>query len=182
MEIWNYHPITGELLGPSVADPNPVEEGEWLVPAHATPVAPPERQDGHAVVFAGSSWANVPDHRGEVWWMADATDNTDPRAIAAIGDPTTFDPPLTNVEPAAPPAPPPPPIVVSARQIRLALNQLGLRAVVEGWVQAADQDTKDTWQFGTEFARAGSPVTDAAEAKGKTAEEVDALFEVAKSL
>lgn len=182
MQIWNYHPITGELLGSSVADPNPVEPGEWIVPAHATPMAPPERQDGHAVVFAGSSWANLPDHRGETWWVADATDNTAPHVVAAIGDPAEFDPPLTGIEPPAPPAPPKPPIVVSARQIRLALNQIGLRAAVEGWVQAADQDTKDTWQFGTEFSRVNSPATDAAEAYGKTPAEIDALFELAESL
>jgi hypothetical protein len=182
MEIWNYHPLTGELLGPGAADPNPMEEGEWLVPAHATPVAPPERQDGHAVVFAGSSWANVPDHRGQVWWMADATDNTDPRVIAAIGDPTTFEPTLTKVEPLAPPAPPPPPIVVSPRQIRQAMNQLDLRAAVEAWVQAADQDTRDNWQYATEFVRGRNLVEVAAEGLGKTPEEVDLLFELAKSL
>lgn len=121
MEIWNYHPITGELLGPSVADPNPVEPGEWLVAAHATPVAPPARQDGRALVFAGSSWANVLDHRGETWWVADATDNTAPHVILAIGDPTTFDPPLTSVEPPAPPAPPPPPVVATPEQLFAAL-------------------------------------------------------------
>ncbi|MGZ5988121.1 MAG: hypothetical protein ACXWLZ_03615 [Rhizomicrobium sp.] len=181
MQIWNYHPTTGELIGPSRADPNPVEEGEWLVPAHATPVAPPERQDGHAVVFAGSSWANVPDHRGETWWKADSEFNTEPVLIDFIGDPAEFDPPLTNVVPPAPPVVVPP-LVVSALQIRLALNQLGLRAAVEAYVVTADQDTKDSWQFATEFKHGNSMIEMAAEALGKTPAEVDALFELAKSL
>jgi hypothetical protein len=181
MQIWNYHPITGELLGPGVADPNPMEPGEWIMPAHATTASPGDPRAGHVYQFSGSAWQSVPDHRGEMWWRADAEFNTEPVLIDLIGDPAEFDPPLTNVEPPAPPVVVPP-VVVTAKQIRLALNQIGFRAAVEGWVQAADQDTKDTWQYGTEFARADSPVTDAAEAYGKTPEEVDELFELAKTL
>lgn len=109
MDIWNYDRATGELIGQSVADPNPLEPGNWLLPAHSTATAPPERQAGQAIVFAGSSWSSAPDHRGETWWEADATVNTAPMVVTAIGDPTTFAPPLTNVEPPAPPAPPAPP-------------------------------------------------------------------------
>lgn len=134
MQIWHYHNATGELLGSSLADPNPMEAGEWLLPAFSTPVAPPERQDGHAVVFAGSSWANVPDHRDEVWWQADAEFNTEPVVIDRIGDPAAFEPPLTNVEPPAPPVVEPP-IAVSPRQIRqveLARPARGRRGVGAG--------------------------------------------------
>lgn len=121
MDIWNYHPITGELIGSGVADPNPEEPGNWLLPAHSTATAPPERQAGQAIVFAGSSWSIVLDHRGETWWQADATVNTAPMVVTAIGDPTTFAPPLTNVEPPAPPAPPPPPVEATPEQLFKAL-------------------------------------------------------------
>lgn len=50
------------------------------------------------------------------------------------------------------PVPPPPlPLVVSPRQIRQALTFCGQREVVESGVAAADQDTKDWWEFATQF-------------------------------
>lgn len=181
MQIWNYHPVTGELLGPGTADANPIELGEWIVPAHATPVAPPTAQIGKAIVFAGSAWSHIPDHRGEVWWMADAEFNIDPRTIAALGDPAEFVPPLTSFSPPAPPVVVPP-IVVSALQIRLALTQQGLRNAVETYVNTASQDVRDSWQYGTEFPRTNGMIEAAALALGKTPAEVDSLFALAKTL
>lgn len=116
MQIWNYHPVTGELLGSSLADPNPVEEGEWLIPAHATPVAPGAAQPGRGYIFNGSGWSNVPDCRGETWWKADAEFNIAPVLIYFIGDPAHRG--LTNVEPQAPPAPP---VIASSHQLFTAL-------------------------------------------------------------
>lgn len=179
MQIFYYSSDTGEFLGTGQADPDPMREGGFLFPAFSTPDAPPAPQDGQAFVRTVEGWEAVPDHRGETWWPAGAEFNTAPVRVDFLGDPAAHDPSLTAVEP---PAPPIPPIVVSARQIRIALNHLGLRATVEGWVQAADQDTQDTWQFGSGFSRAGSPPVDAAEAHGKTPEEIDALFELAKTL
>lgn len=179
MDIWHYDPTTGELLGSGVANSNPLEEGQWLLPAYATDVAPPEPIEGRARVWLGGSWDQIADHRGETWWMADAEFNDEPVTIDALGDPRDHE--LTNVEPPARPVVVPP-IVVTAKQIRLALNQINFRAAIESWVQGADQDTKDIWQFSTTFSRAGGPVTDAAAAHGKTSEEIDELFELAKTL
>ncbi|WP_035676047.1 hypothetical protein [Bradyrhizobium liaoningense] len=70
-----------------------------------------------------------------------------------------------------------------SRRVRSGkLNLLGLRADVEAWVQAADQDTRDNWQYATEFVRNNNLVEVAAEELGKTPEEVDELFELAKTL
>lgn len=180
MKIWNHHPVTGELIGSGVADPNPVEAGEWIIPAHATAIAPGEPQPGRAHQFTGGSWISVPDHRGEVWWKADATDNSEPQRVAAIGDPTAFEPPLTNVEPPAPP------VIVklfaTARQMRQALTLLDLRVAIEDWAHAAGQDVRDNWQFATEFVRGSSLIDAAMEDLGKTPEEVDLLFSLAKAL
>jgi hypothetical protein len=96
-----------------------------------------------------------------------------------LGDPATRS--LTKAEPPAPPVVAPP-IVVSALQIRLALSQRGLRAAVEAYVSTADQDTKDSWQFATSFERDNSMIATAATALGKTPADVDALFELAKTL
>lgn len=174
MQIWNYHPVTGELVGHSFADPHPIEEGEWLIPAYATTTAPGAPQAGHAYQFVGNGWTIVADHRGEVWWKADAKLNTAPVVIDFIGDPALQG--LTQVEPPAPP------LVVSAWQIRKALSRLGLRAAVESYIAAADQDTKDGWQFAPEFERDNGMIAIAAADLGKTPEEIDALFALAKTL
>lgn len=182
MKIWNYHSTTGELIGESVADPDPMTEGEFLHPAFSTTIAPGAAQPGRAWRFNQYRvWENVADCRGEVWWKADAKDNTDPMKIVNIGDPTHWG--LTNVEPPAPPVAlsPASPVTVSPRQIRLALNRAGLRATFETQAANATQDFKDTWQFASKFERNGL-VNDVLSAMGKAPAEIDALFEVAKTL
>lgn len=182
MDIFNFHPVTKEYLGSSKADPNPMEEGAWLSPAFSTTTAPPNRPAGKAFVWTGNSWFAVADHRGEVWWKADSEFNTEPGVlIDFLGDPRERD--LTNVEPTAPPEPAPAPIVVSPAQIRIALTRIGLRADVEAYVAASpDQDVKDMWQFATQFERDNLMIIGAAEALGKSSAEIDALFELAKSI
>ncbi|WP_454757006.1 phage tail assembly chaperone [Cupriavidus campinensis] len=75
MEIFNYHPLTGEFLGNGLADENPLDLEEPIVPGYATPVAAPvagARQvavyrtpAGHAPQnWAEGSWILVPDYRG----------------------------------------------------------------------------------------------------------------------
>lgn len=175
MEIWNYHPTTFELLGPSAADPDPMTPGEWLIPAHATPNPPgPPLEEGRVYRFNGVSWEDVPDCRGQVWWRADAEFNTAPVLIDTIGDPVELE--LTNVEPPAPPVVQPP-ITISARQIRLGMTRLNLRVRFESYVATADQDVRDTWQYGTEFRRDEPFITE-----GLGPLDADVLFELAKTL
>lgn len=70
----------------------------------------------------------------------------------------------------------------SARQLRLALNALGLRQAVEDFVAAAGQNVKDSWEYSTEFERNHPFVTAAKEALQKTDAELDALFDLARTL
>lgn len=51
MEIYHYHPETGEYLGKGSADADPLVDDNWLIPAHATPIAPPEVGAGKVAVF-----------------------------------------------------------------------------------------------------------------------------------
>jgi hypothetical protein len=176
MQIWNYHPTTSELLGASTADPDQLEEGNWIIPAYATTIAPPSSQPGFAETFIGSSWSTVADHRGETWWPTEQQYNDTPGVVVTfLGDPASHG--LTNVEPVIVP-----PIVVSALQIRLALSQQGLRSAFEAHVTTADQATVDSWQFATSFERNNSIIAVAAAAIGKTPADVDALFALAKTL
>ena len=57
MNIFNYHPSTGVFLGISKADPDPLVEGGWLVPAYATTVATPQITSGNRAVWKGNAWA-----------------------------------------------------------------------------------------------------------------------------
>ena len=79
-------------------------------------------------------------------------------------------------------APPVPVVVVSAWQIRKALNQIGLRDAVEEAVTQANSETYDAWEYATEFERDHPLVVSFGTALGKTPEELDALFALAVTL
>lgn len=53
MQIYHYHPVTGEFLGEGVADESPLEPGAYLVPAQATTTAPPPAMSGKVRVWRG---------------------------------------------------------------------------------------------------------------------------------
>lgn len=59
MKIYNYHFATGLLLGDSFADPDPLEEGNWLIPANATTVEPPAPQAGKTIHFVDGAWTYI---------------------------------------------------------------------------------------------------------------------------
>lgn len=74
MDIYNYHPLTGELLGIGLADDNPLAPEEPIVPGYATPTAPPAAQDGRVRVYRTAvgvppqnwpegAWTLAPDYR-----------------------------------------------------------------------------------------------------------------------
>lgn len=56
MEIWHYHRDTGALIGAGTADLNPVEPGQWLIPAHATATPPPTPAADEEVVWQDGAW------------------------------------------------------------------------------------------------------------------------------
>lgn len=181
MDIFHYSPKTFEYLGRGKADPDPMNDGEFLHPAFTTTVAPPEAADGTVNVYVGGGWQNMPDRRGETWWRADAADNTTPVKIDFIGDPKQHDPALTDVEPPAPPVIKVP-IVLTAWQVRAALTQLGLRAAFEAHVTAGGQDASDAWRYGEQFSQDGTFLKDALAAVGQSPEQIDEFFNLAFSL
>ena len=66
---------------------------------------------------------------------------------------------------------------LSARQVRLILNQFGYRAQVEDAIALATQDVKDEWNYANEFYRTSPVLNGMAQALGLTDEQVDAFFE-----
>jgi hypothetical protein len=77
------------------------------------------------------------------------------------------------------PVPSPAPLApLSPRQIRQALTAAGLRATVETAIAASDQDTKDWYEFATEFGRNHPMVVSMGTALGQTSEQIDALWKM----
>lgn len=56
MQIYHYHPDSGEYMGTGVADPSPLEPGVWLIPANATQVIPPLPTAGKVRRWSGAEW------------------------------------------------------------------------------------------------------------------------------
>lgn len=70
MKIYNAHPVTGEFIGESLADPDVLEgEGHWLIPAHAYTQMPPVTGKHSVAVRDGDSWKVVDDFRGAVYYL-----------------------------------------------------------------------------------------------------------------
>jgi hypothetical protein len=77
------------------------------------------------------------------------------------------------------------PVIVphlTPRQFRQALNQLGLRPAVETASSAADQNTKDWYQYSTYFDRTNAVLNAMATQLGKTSTDIDALWAVGITL
>lgn len=87
-----------------------------------------------------------------------------------------------ELKPSPPQTVDPIPQSVSPRQIRQAMTKVGMRAAVEGAVAAADQDTRDWYEFATEFRRDSPVVAMLAATLGVTDSQLDALWMLAGTL
>jgi len=65
MLVYNYDKETKEYTGESAPQKNPKKEGEYLIPACATTVAPLEKKEGFALIFDGETWNQIEDNRGQ---------------------------------------------------------------------------------------------------------------------
>ncbi|WP_416046672.1 tail fiber assembly protein [Cupriavidus basilensis] len=77
---YHYDHVSGEYVGSSPADPDPMNDGGYLNPPRfATFVAPPDAEPGKARCWMDSSWVQVLDIRGTLAWRR------------ADGQPVVFD-------------------------------------------------------------------------------------------
>lgn len=81
--IYHAHPVTGEFLGKGVADPDPLDPDNWLVPGFAYRDAPPKVPAQHAARRTNdrSAWELIEDYRGTVY----NTDTGQPEVYAQLG-------------------------------------------------------------------------------------------------
>lgn len=70
--IYHAHPGTGEYLGTGVADPDPLDPSNWLVPGFAYRDAPPKVPANHVARRTGdkTAWELVEDYRGTIYSTA----------------------------------------------------------------------------------------------------------------
>jgi hypothetical protein len=61
--IYNYHPVSKEFVSEGLADASPLEEGAYLIPAHATEVALPTLKANQVALFEDGTWQVKADWR-----------------------------------------------------------------------------------------------------------------------
>lgn len=181
MQIFHYHPETGEFLGQSAAMPDPLEEGRFLVPAHATDTQPPEVGQNEVAVFDGQSWVLKPDFRGTEYWLPHGEKHT----ITEIGE--TVPEGAFLEEPEAPEPEPYVPEQVTRAQGKAALIQAGLWQAVLDYVDSITDPTEkalaEVALNDTTHWRRDSPFLNAAaQALNLTSEQLDALFQQAAEI
>ncbi|MCU7647119.1 tail fiber assembly protein [Pseudomonas piscis] len=69
-KVYQAHVFTGEYIGQSYADPDPMVPGNWLIPGMAFTEAPPIAEKGFAAVHIPGGkeiWSLLPDLRGTVY-------------------------------------------------------------------------------------------------------------------
>lgn len=183
MQIFHYHPMTGEFAGVGVADADPLDKDSWLVPAYSTAVAPAEPDAGNVMVFSETGWAEVKDHRGETWWDAEGK----PIEIEKLGDPAAEG--LTSVEPVPEPKPEPKPKPIDPLKLPLSRLDFWLVAAQVGVSKWSVRDKIMAMPDGVEKASAIAYFEDAlyyrrndplltqlALAEGLDADQLDSLW------
>ena len=196
MDIWNFDQLTGELISKGTADPDQLDPGNWLYPAHSTTVMPPAAVAGYARVYQGGAWTLVEDHRGEVWWTVDGRRVE----ITDLGDPHSAG--LLSSEPHIDRPPEPQPVIVlTRRQFYQALamanyiTEAEAIAAMAGTIPAAlsaaiDALTDPQERFtarmllagAAEFRRDHPLVSIIGAAHGQSAAQIDGLFAAAAML
>lgn len=89
----------GYLVHTVAADPDPLNPGNWLIPAGCVVTAPPAVAANEAAKWANAAWVKVPDYRGTVYWLADGSQyEITQRGIAPPVDALSLPPPPTSAQ------------------------------------------------------------------------------------
>ncbi|CBJ40066.1 putative tail fiber assembly protein homolog (plasmid) [Ralstonia solanacearum CMR15] len=82
MLIHQYDHATAQYIASHLADPDPLNDGRWLIPAFATATPLPERPARTWPFFLDGAWVLRPDHRGQRLYR---TDTGEAAEIVAAG-------------------------------------------------------------------------------------------------
>lgn len=134
MNCYSYDPSTGEFAGIEAMRESPLEVGVFLLPACATLTEPPTAREKEVAVFRNESWAILPDHREEVWWIRHGQNIT----ISEIGvepDPawTADEPPISARESVLAQI-----VALEAQQTPRRIREAALTDEGRAWLEALD--------------------------------------------
>lgn len=155
LPIWSYDPETFEMLYglPGEADPDPLAPGQFLVPAHSTPVPPIEEQPGKNRHF---------DPVSSVWYYMDAVTQQQ----------TTTEAPAVRVV-----------TMRKAQLAMLAAGVLDdVEAALAGIPGDTGRAARIEWNQATEIRRDWPLVNQMAAQLGMSEAALDALFDAAEAL
>lgn len=87
MNIYYYSRETGEFMPPLdgtvyKARPNPIRPDDFIYPAFATTISPPDTGLNEVAIFDGEEWSISDDFRGVKYYL----DDEEPKEIENIGD------------------------------------------------------------------------------------------------
>lgn len=174
MTYYQTDPETGEFIdGPFEAREDPRTEGHFLIPRGGVLDAPPVVEDGYVAAWRDAEWKALEDHRGEIGWV-----NGELYTVKDLGP----YPEGWSDSPPPEPAPDPAAIIVSPRQIRLALLGQGITPQMVADLLSEDPAAMVEWEYATYVERSHPLVDSLAEAFELDSEDVDALFLTAASL
>jgi hypothetical protein len=178
MDLHHFDQATGEYLRTEPARRNPAfgpfdpDQPEWLIPAGATTLAPPQPGAHQVAVLGAAEWYLVADWRGTVGYDAQGRAVT----ITALGDTL----PSLGLTAEPPTLPPTVPAQITMRQARLALLQAGMLDAVDAAINALSEPAKTRarieWEYSSSVVRANGFVAVLATALGLTDAQLDALF------
>lgn len=176
MDIYHYHPATGEHIGTGTAMADPLEDGRWLIPAHATDTEPPKVGENEVAVFDGEAWTAKPDYRGAVYWL-----EGERHIIHKIGEVVPNGGSTAEPEPEPDPEPPYVPQQVTRAQGKAALITAGLWPQVLNYVDGIEEPTEKALAVvalddTTHWQRSSPFLNQCATALGITEEQMDQLF------
>lgn len=102
MKEYIFNRTTGEFIREQEAHIDPLESKKqgrdiYLISANGTTTPPPEKEDGYAVIWNGTAWEKIEDHRGEIVWKSYA-ESMEIRELGPIPDGWTADQPEKPVE------------------------------------------------------------------------------------
>ena len=75
MKEYLFDRMTGEFIREQEACIDPLESRKlerdvWMISANGTTTPPPEQKDGYVVIWNGSAWEQIEDHRGTIVWKS----------------------------------------------------------------------------------------------------------------
>lgn len=72
MKLYLFNIRTGEYIGEKMANANPANPSQYLIPANATDIEPPAIEDGQIALFnmVNKTWEVINDPRG-IWYNID---------------------------------------------------------------------------------------------------------------